>query len=649
MRWGRDFSKTGWALAAVFAALAVLGAVWLGAADKKPLRDAAKRQARGQELRLEHHMAAGFRQAAWASLLVGIAGVATAGWWARKGDAARGEASALALRDSASAFPWRTVAAVGLLAMGVSATLRWPRLHHSFWTDEAYAARAYVFGVNKISEDGRLAHQPVEWPRALFYNEKSNNHVWCTIEARTALRLWQKLGGHPPGRFSEAVMRAPAFVWGTLTVGVVTALGALAAGRGGTVAGLVLAVHPWHVRFAAEMRGYSAMLLAVTLGVLFLWRALRDGRWRWFLSGALMNLWAMLAFVGSVYVLAVANGAALLWLWRKKRGASVSRLLAANALVAVVFWWLYSPSVQQLLVYLAKSAEEQAYQIDGAWFRSLWDGLSLGVTWEVLGAAWHERSLLPNAGAARWAVWGLGAFFVWRLARAAWANRRGLLIPAVFLAGGALCIAQNWATSSPVLVWYLLPVLPGMALIFGHETEFADAAWPKPLRWLADGAEATVLAACLFAWAACSIPMAALPRQPMREAAQAVHAPEFAPVLLRLCSGFQIPEKQAEEPPSLSMEIPPASRLTGAIGISDQQMPLYDPTITIVKTVADLEALETRAAAEKKEIYLSVCGWELARQRQPELMARLDSGSYEAVGGLPGWEDMFSYRILKKR
>ena len=81
----------------------------------------------------------------------------------------------------------------------------------------------------------------------------------------------------------------------------------MTAGPRGFLAGLLLAVHPWHVRFSVEMRGYSAMLLALTLGVIFLLLGLRDGRWRWWLASAAMNLWALLAFAGCLYVPVVAN------------------------------------------------------------------------------------------------------------------------------------------------------------------------------------------------------------------------------------------------------------------------------------------------------------------------------------------------------
>ena len=50
--------------------------------------------------------------------------------------------------------PWRTVVVVALVAMAVSGALRWPRLGHSFWSDEAYAARAYVWGVKVPQPDG---------------------------------------------------------------------------------------------------------------------------------------------------------------------------------------------------------------------------------------------------------------------------------------------------------------------------------------------------------------------------------------------------------------------------------------------------------------------------------------------------------------
>jgi len=299
MRALKKFSLTGKVLAVVCGLLAVASGVWLGRADERVLNQIPKREAQGRPLRLEHHMALGFQRAAWAGVLVGLAGVATAPWWGRRsttmaestgsraddGETTGLEGAVTAARTGRvwpsgwiQPVPWRLVVVVGVLAMVVSGALRWPRLGHSFWSDEAYAARVYVWGVKVPEADGSLVFKPVAWREAMFLNERANNQVWCSIEARAAHAVWRAMGGHPADVFSERVLRMPAFLWGLLTIGAVTVLGTMLAGRTGAAAGMLLAVHPWHVRFGAEMRGYSAMLLALALGIIFLLLAMRDGQ-----------------------------------------------------------------------------------------------------------------------------------------------------------------------------------------------------------------------------------------------------------------------------------------------------------------------------------------------------------------------------------
>jgi len=629
MRVLERFSRIGLVLAAVCAGLTLFSAVWLARGDDRLLDQIPKRRAQGKVLRLEHHMALGFERAAWVGLLVGGAGVATLGWWGRKSPAGAGVqgggASAAGRGPEAwvRPIPWGGVVAVGAMAMLVSGMLRAPRLGHSFWSDEAYAARAYVWGVNERAADGSLVHRPVAWPRALFFNERSNNHVWCTLEARAAHWAWQSLGGQADTRFSEVAMRMPAFVWGLLTVGAVTVLGAMLAGRSGLACGLLLAVHPWHVRFAAEMRGYSAMLLALTLGLIFLLLALRDGRWRWWLLTGAMNLWALLAFAGSAYVPLVACGAAAGWLVWRRRGDWLARLLLANALAAVVFLWLYGPSLSQLSEYLRRGPEAGAYLVSAAWLRQFGEALCLGVPWSVMGETWKEATWLPSAQAAAWAAAAVGGLAAMRVAVALWLQPRLLLVPALMAGAALLCIGQSVAAGSLLLMWYLLPVVIGWVLVLG--TGPAPAEVPPASRWmrsLVAGLPVVAVAACLGVWTGNSLAMTAMPRQPMREAALAAGGGAAPPV---------------------------TSPVQAVAGVSDQQMRLYAPEVLVLKSLADLAAAERLAAQRGSSLRVSVGGWEATRERLPEVMARLMDGGYETITNLPGWEPMFSYRVVRQR
>jgi len=630
----RSFSKlspAGQVLGVFCAVLALFSAVWLGQADERVLEQIPKRRAQGKELRLEHHVAMGFHRAAWAGLVVGVLGVMSAGWWGRR-PAAEPMATESFASASVSTFPagwikpvnWGGVAVAAALAMTVSGVLRWPRLSHSFWSDEAYAARAYVWGVTLPKPDGSLGFKPVGWTEAFFLNERANNQVWCSIEARAAHALWRAATGAPADTFSERALRMPSFCWGLLTVGALTYLGASLGGRAGLPAGLFLAVHPWHVRFAAEMRGYSAMLLALALGLIFLMQAMRDGRWRWWCLNAATNLWALLAFAGSVHVPLVCCGSAAVCLVVKKRWSWLARLALCNAVAGVAFLWVYGPSITQLKAYLDRGTDAAAYIVDATWMGQFFESLCLGVPWSVMSESWHRASFLPSAAAAGVAMWLVAGHFLIRLAAALRWKPWFLIVPGLLTAAAGLSILQSVLGRTLLLMWYLLPVLIGWVLVLGVDPARSADSSPRFGRRAATWLGALGGIACLLIWTSSSLAMMKVPRQPMREAAGA--------------TGPGGPVRSSSALPMLAVA-----------GISDGQMKLYRGDAITVKSLDDLTRAEEEAARSGRILEVSVGGWQATTTRSPEVIARLLGGAYEKRADFPAWEPMFSYQVWRKK
>ncbi|MFN0125660.1 MAG: hypothetical protein ACKV19_03110 [Verrucomicrobiales bacterium] len=660
------------ALGAVCFVLTVFSAVWLVRADDRPLDQIPKRKAQGRELRLEHHMALGFHRAAWAGLVVGLAGLATAGLWGRRGSQAVACGSSGAEgkpggSSEAGVLPygwvhpvrWREMATIVLVATVVSGVLRWPRLGHSFWSDEAYAARAYVWGFKQPQPDGTLLFKPVIWTEALFLNERANNQVWCSIEARVSHTLWRWVSGAPADIFSERVLRMPAFLWGLLSVGALTVLGMMVAARPGMLAGLLLAVHPWHVRFGAEMRGYSAMLLALILGMIFLLLALRDGRWRWWVLAAAANLWALLAFAGSLYVPLVGSGAAAACLIWRRRWDWLARLVLANALAAVVFLWIYGPSITQLKAYLERGSDVAAYTVNLPWLKQFGESLCLGVPWSVMGPTWQEATWLPSASAATVAVTVVALYFLVQIGILARYRPRQLVIPGLLALAAALSIGQSMAAGTILLMWYLLPILIGWVLVIGgvvpmrvleiwesnpkKDDFWIDWTWGERIGW-------TAFVLCLAIWTGSSLAMRRVPRQPMREAA--LQSTDGRPVWahwLELRNAEPKPTITARGMNLLELDEATRSAMLAVVGVSDGQMKLYAPEVMTVKTLEDLEKAEAQALTAGRKLWISVGGWEASSERSADVIARLVGGGYEQVADLPGWEPMFSYTVWRQR
>ena len=89
----------------------------------------------------------------------------------------------------------------------------------------------------------------------------------------TLLHLWMTFGD------SAAHVRTLSALFGTLTIPVIYLLGRRLSGRGaGLIAALILALSPFHVRFAQETRMYTLLTLNVSLAMLCLTYVLTDPR-----------------------------------------------------------------------------------------------------------------------------------------------------------------------------------------------------------------------------------------------------------------------------------------------------------------------------------------------------------------------------------
>ncbi len=594
---------------AITLGVVALGCVVYACAGGKPWdREITRRLTAGRELKLEHFMTIGFWWASVAGALLGALGAATVRWWGPEPAAAGGPAPVSRLPR----LFW-----IGLaLVLAAGAWWRVPRLTHSLWNDEAYAARAYVYGVQEARPDGTLHHKPVSWKTALFLNEKGNNHVWCSLEARASLFLWQKLTGRPADALSEAAMRLPALLSSLATLAALALLGAqLGCWRSGLLAALVLALHPWHLRYSCEVRGYSTMLLASLVMLICLLRALREPKWRWWLGFAAAELVSLLAFAGSVYLPVLLNAGALFLLWRRRDLPRAARLLVASVPAAIVFLWIFAPSIPQLREYLKGYADRGLYQMSAGWFADLWSCLACGFPWstpDIAAQPGVSLSLLASHSllASIFFLGLLPVVLLLHLVRRVRISAESALVTLALLGATALGLVHNQFSRAPVVVWYFLPAVLWFALGLGHIWRAGVARWVVL---------ASLVPAALFIFltAPPRDAMAHRDRQPMRQ------------VVASLRSHF------------------PGAR-TGVFSVSDRQIVLYDPSVTVLKTPADLDALEQRAAAEKKPLIIYYAGHEEAAKRTPELLRRVEEGWRESQF-VPGLEEMFSYHIMQKK
>ena len=127
----------------------------------------------------------------------------------------------------------------------------------------------------------QLAFRHVTWQQTFWFFEKPQ-HQLHSIITRVVLDSWRTVARPMGLGFREDIARLPSYSAGILSVGAIALLlWRLGFPTAGVLAAFLLVIHPWHIRYASEMRAYSFMMFVVPLGYVFLTDALHTGYWRW--------------------------------------------------------------------------------------------------------------------------------------------------------------------------------------------------------------------------------------------------------------------------------------------------------------------------------------------------------------------------------
>lgn len=560
--------------------------------------------------------------------------VRTYGWWASAGNALLVAAllaslrrwlgpaeppphPALATPGRAPAWFWVAVAA----ATATSAALAWPRLDFGWAPDEEATVVRYIDGSYERRERG-LAFESVTWEDTFWNARTPNNHVPLSVLSRLSLALWRSAADPPLEFASERAVRMPAFLAGVASVGMTALflrrLGLVAAGA---AAAWLLALHPWHMRYASEARGYALLLLLIPVTWLALLAALERGTWRrWILYGLSQSL-LLWSHAGVVWELAVTNAAALaalFWLHRHtpRLREQAARFAVTSALSAGVYLQLMLPGLVQIAAYLRQ------WQGDTRGFgdKVLWDALAhlgAGVAWrhkrgeaylELAEAAVGSPILFATAAAATVALLLAGAA---RLARSG--GVRALLVP-VLLLPGPLVYAAAWLRHDRFYPFYLVFALPGLAALVAAGVTWPPEALRSPRARSAAGAALVTAYLLLFGW------LGSATRAALRAGAI---DPTRDSVLVTRGS------------------LNPFTRKSRRILTAHVYRPAqyYDPLGHDVRHVEALQKLMVRADERGVPLFVNQARSGLAARRLPALVrfvARDDL--FETVAIFPGWE-----------
>jgi hypothetical protein len=444
-----------WAVALLLVLAAALA--WVLAVGTPP---------QGTELKLRELVLQMTWKAALLDAALALALLLTLRWWAAEDSRPAPETQVPKLSR------WAILSLLGLLVL--AAAVRVPRLSLSLYNDEAHNFTRLYCGSWK-PQDGVPTLRPVKPFEVMWQNSAGNNSQPYSLLAASSYTLWLEATGSLRGEVCEWAVRLPALVAGLLSLWVLGLLGYRWAGlRGMVCVMLIAALHPWHVRYSTEARGYSLMLLGVSLMALGLDKALLDGRWRsWLLmsGGVFLSAWS---FVGSVYYLAAFFMVLMLrqlacWRWHSLPLCQVLRPLVAGCVAVLAGAPLLLPMLPQLLKVL-----ETFTSIHGSmgleWWQNVGSYLLLGCP--AVGAAGNPEML---SFASLWSSsllhklfipvllmeLGRGLYLLWQRGGSA----RMLLCAAVL--GVLLAWLMMSARGHYLHLWYVLYALPALLLALG--------------------------------------------------------------------------------------------------------------------------------------------------------------------------------------
>ena len=519
----------------------------------------------------------------------------------------------------------RLLAGFAALLMLWSGMANAPRLDFGLWGDEEATMRKSVVGQYERDKSGALVLDAPDWTETVFRYRDPNNHPFNSVVSRLSHTALAGDLKNPEGFYFDArALRWPVFVAGLLGLAATAWVGWVAgAPLAGALATLLLALHPWFVRYGVECRGYGFQLLFVPLALGALIRSVQTGSWRWWALYGLCQVLILWSYPGALHQLVVLNisaAAAFLTVSGRSRDwrlAQAGRWFAVCALGAVVCTVLMAPLVQPLLIYL-KTPRMQG-PMPGSWYGDSLAWLTTGmplVPWEAENPlCWSWQQALP-------AWWGAGfALIVIALAAGAWGwwRQGGILralLPALLL-HAPLFALQTFASGGFSYSWYIMPALTGIVLLAGGIALL-------PVR--------TALVSSLVLLGIFTL--ATMP----------------ATRLLR-----EYPVEQMQEGTKLTRRISLASdpRIDDVLTVDIAMTPRgYDPAALPLSgdDVATFRSYLAQADAGQKPLFIHLGSRALALQARPGVMQLIDNSSlFEYLATLPGMDKPYTREVFRYR
>jgi hypothetical protein len=572
------------------------------------------RLSEGKKPRAESDFALGLWWAALTNFVLCLLLLGGARHWARR----------LPIPDRATfpaVRPGRAIL-LGLLAtMALGGAMRWNLAHRSLWWDELWGIKYGVVGYYIGDAKTPLAERRFgegSWQRALWHYTRPMNHPAASLPARLSHVAWSKLAKPAaPHEFSDFAVRLPNWLAAIAAIGTVGLLGVLwGRPQAGLLAALLLAVHPWHIRYGIDLRGYSWLILWTAMGLVWLTHLFRENRTRWWPWWAFGINQALLVWSfphGAVVAAAFFAVAGLLihraWGEKTDRTTAWLRLILVNSVAAMLYIQIFGPNLFQMVLWWKENtATHSDHPLDAALLAETITRLLTGSPWSI-----PNEPDYPQLSAMPFSIWlcvFIAIAFLAGLFRRH--DRPVAWLLAAPVVGGAVLLAAFGCTDSYYYSRFLSFLLIPFCLAVG-----------MALDWRPPGSRFRVLAALTVAISFVTLAapqwsvLLSRPYSPMRDVATVLNAES-------------------------------GSSIIACYGHGSEMLPIYAPTVRAASTLADLKTLAAEAESKGLSLLVTYGYPALNRHGIPDGFQWLDDPRrFQPIGTWQGIDPDFEFQVLR--
>ena len=517
-------------------------------------------------------------------------------------------------------------------AMAACALVGYPRLGQSLWEDEEYSVRRCIVGGHRVDDDGQVRPKYFPWRNTLWNYSSTTNHVLQSVLARLSHSAWRWFAQPGGLRLSEAAVRLPSYLAGILII----LLLALLMARfdfpwEGAFAAWLIALHPWHLRFTTEARGYGLVALFILLGCLFAVTALNTGKWRWWIALAAIDFALLYTWPPTLFTVLILNLCILIRFFTEDRLASVRnvlffRWLATLTVAGMIFLQMFLPCVPGLFRYLHSVRDFDGHLF---WLKNVGTLFLTGSLWTRSGQTvtpYMEYLPIAEANPITFSIAIVIAFllFAMGVVRLCVAEPRGRWLVAVLILPGLLTYAYAVLQKKMLMEWYVGFMLQGVAAAVA-----AGALWVfsrqtfRAVRWAGPSFALLILVAF------------GVLSNPARE-------------FLLMNGAARYRESVLATRPTLDPNAPENHNIITAA--TTQPPYVYDPRVRRAETIDEYVALMKEADERGVPLYVNN-GFPTALKIDfPGVFAMLEDGAvFERVGYFSGIDVMLDRTVVKYR